>query len=149
MLVGPTSRLGSGEARTGWGQLKFAPLAVTNAFFRPIVFEARNGPMLGAALENTVFTIFLLQLVFGKTRALVPGIVARSPFLFSAVVFCGVFGLGVGLATANLGTMSRYRAPMMPFYVTTLLILRQRGRQTLELEERGRIRVRAGRGRLA
>ena len=92
---------------------------------------------------------FLLQLVFGKTRALVPGIVARSPFLFSAVVFCGVFGLGVGLATANLGTMSRYRAPMMPFYVTTLLILRQRGRQTLELEERGRIRVRAGRGRLA
>src|SRR5208283_5267449 len=120
---------GSGEARGGWDQMKFAPLAVVNAFFRPVVFEARNGPMLGAALENTILTIALLQILFGRTRAVVLKTIGRSPLLFAAIVFCGAFGLGVGLATANLGTLSRYRMPMMPFYVTTLLVLRYEGKK--------------------
>jgi hypothetical protein len=56
----------------------------------------------------------------------------RSPFLVSSVVFILVFGVGVGLATRNLGSLSRYRMPMMPFYATTLLVLRRRGREAIE-----------------
>jgi len=37
----------------------------------------------------------------------------------------GTFSVAVGLATTNLGTLSRYRMPMMPFYVTFILLLGQ------------------------
>jgi hypothetical protein len=44
------------------------------------------------------------------------------------MMFCATFtlalALGTGLATTNLGTLSRYRAPMMPFFFTLLLVLR-------------------------
>jgi len=41
------------------------------------------------------------------------------------VFFVLVLALGTGLSTANLGTLSRYRAPMMPFFLLLLIILRE------------------------
>ena len=44
------------------------------------------------------------------------------------MLFCAVFtlalALGTGLASTNMGTLSRYRAPMMPFFFVLLMVLR-------------------------
>jgi hypothetical protein len=42
------------------------------------------------------------------------------------LVFAVVLGLGTGLATANLGSLSRYRAPMVPYLATFLVVVRRR-----------------------
>ncbi len=124
---GSDIEIGSGEARTGLAQLRFVPMAAANAFFRPVLFEAKNGPQVGAAMENLVLTLAALQMVLRRIRGVGRSSFFRSPFLVSSAAFCLVFAVGVGLATGNLGTLSRYRMPMMPFYVTTILVLRRQG----------------------
>ena len=51
--------------------------------------------------------------------------VTANPALMFCFVFVLVLAMGTGLSTANLGTLSRYRAPMMPFFLLLLLILRE------------------------
>lgn len=127
---GSSIEIGSGEATTVADQLKFAPLALANALFRPAVFEARNAPAMAGALENAAITFALLSIVFGSPRKTVRIVLLRSPLLVASLVFVVIFGTGVGLGTSNLGTLSRYRMPMMPFYVTTVLVLLRRGRES-------------------
>lgn len=49
--------------------------------------------------------------------------VLTNPFLSMCAGFTATFGVVVGLATTNLGTLSRYRAPMVPFFVGMLLVV--------------------------
>lgn len=133
---GSNVEIGSGEAKTISQQLQFAPLALVNALFRPAIFEARNGPMLGAAFETTLVALGVLSLLRSKVRRIARESVMRSPFLVFSVVFATIFAVAVGLGTSNLGSLSRYRVPMMPFYVTIVLVLRRRGRKPLKNSQR-------------
>ncbi len=54
--------------------------------------------------------------------------IKKSPLLLFCIAFVGSFAVCVGLATSNLGSLSRYRVPMMPFYATLLLVLLQKAR---------------------
>jgi hypothetical protein len=129
MEGGSNIELGSGEAMTITQQLRFAPIALVNALFRPAIFEARNGPMLGAAVETTLLAIGVLSLLRTRVRKIARDSIIRSPLLVFSLVFGGVFAVAVGLGTSNLGSLSRYRVPMMPFLVTIVLVLRHRARQ--------------------
>jgi hypothetical protein len=126
---GSSIDIGSGEAKTIPEQLKFVPLALVNALFRPVVVEAKNAPAMGGAVENALLLLAVLSLLVGAARSAVRAALFRTPMLLSSAVFVVVFAAGVGLATSNLGTLSRYRMPMMPFYVTTVLVLLRRSRE--------------------
>ncbi len=111
------------EKRTLTQELVLAPMALFTALFRPFLFEARNVVQLVNALEST-----LLLLLFARSwrrtslRAMV-SYVSGSPALLFCLVFTLALAIGTGLATTNMGTLSRYRAPMMPFFFTLLLVL--------------------------
>jgi hypothetical protein len=124
--AGSTFEFGSADARTPLEQLPFVPFALANALFRPFVFEARNGPMLGAALETT----WLMWLSFSTLRRFrlreLRGALLSSPLLVFSLVFVITFAVAVGLATSNLGSLSRYRTPMIPMYAALLLLLREK-----------------------
>lgn len=106
-------------------QVKYFPLALVNALFRPFLFEVHNLSMLLAAVEMTVVLVLVLTLARRGSKAVVREITRRPPFMFAAL-FVLSFTAGVGLTTRNLGTLSRYRVPAMPMYVGTLLALRAR-----------------------
>lgn len=121
--------VGSDVGADSTGQLILAPLALFTAMFRPLLVEATNFPMLVGALETTVLLVAAtkasIALGFSEVRRELFG----RPVLAMATVFVVVFGTAVGLSTTNLGTLSRYRVPMMPFLVLMVvaLHLRQRG----------------------
>jgi hypothetical protein len=46
---------------------------------------------------------------------------SSSPLMFCAA-FTLTLGVAVGLATTNLGTLSRYRMPLVPFFVAMVLV---------------------------
>jgi hypothetical protein len=121
--------VGDEQARSIPEQIAFVPVAIVNAMFRPAFFEVRNAPMAMAAAENALTILVLLGLVAGALQTGALATWLRSPLLVFSVVFVLIFGIGVGLTTSNLGSLSRYRAPMMPFYVTTLLVLRSRSQR--------------------
>jgi hypothetical protein len=110
-------------------QLVYAPLALFTALFRPSIFDVRNGLMLANAMETFVLTAILVRAAFTRPFRDLWRSMWRSPVLMFCATFVAVFGVGVGLATTNFGTLSRYRAPLMPFFVVLVLVWSAQGRR--------------------
>jgi len=105
------------------GQLAYAPVALLAALFRPAIFEVSNLLMLANALETTVLTLMFGRILFTRNLGRVRREITDDPFLVFCVVFVLAFGIAVGLTSTNLGTLSRYRSPLLPFFATALLVL--------------------------
>lgn len=120
---GSATEVGDPTERSLAGQLAFAPLALLNSLFRPFLFEVHNAVALANALEMTVLLVLLILALkrLGVTRS--AKIIYRSPTLFACSVMTVILGVGVGLATPNIGTLSRYRSPMMPFWIVIIGVL--------------------------
>jgi hypothetical protein len=123
---GSNYALGNEQATTLTGQLAFAPIALLTVLVRPFIFEVRNFTMLMAAGESTAMLVLLVLLFRRVSVRAVIALVLRSPALSFCTSFSIVAGLAIGLATSNFGTLSRYRIPMMPYYVLLVLILSHR-----------------------
>ncbi len=105
------------------GQLLSAPLALVSSLFRPFFFEVHNFLSAINAFETTLLLLcFLFTFIRRKPREVLR-LISTSPTLIFCLVFVLAFGTGVGLATTNLGTLSRYRIPMMPFYGALIVLL--------------------------
>lgn len=118
--------VGDAATRSLGGQLTLAPLALVNALARPMLFDVRNVAQFVAALEMTALVWSVLKLLIVNPVKLVVSEIRRTPLLLACAIFVLVFGLGVGLSTPNLGSLSRYRLPMMPPYLAMILILKSR-----------------------
>lgn len=105
------------------GQLLFAPIAVFTSLFRPLIVEVHNTMSFINALETTAIVIVFIKILRARPwRQSIKMIMSSPPMMFCLVVTM-ILALGVGLTTTNMGTLSRYRMPMMPFYITLLLML--------------------------
>lgn len=108
------------------GQLALVPMALVTALFRPFIFESFTVMQFLNALEMTWILYLAVQVFRAQSWRGVLSRVTANPALMLCAVFTLIIALGTGLASANLGTLSRYRAPMMPFFLCLLLILRKR-----------------------
>jgi len=123
MRGGSNFALGGNVPTTLAGQLAYAPVALLAALFRPAIFEVTNLLMLANALETTVLTLLFGRILFTRNLGTVRRQIADDPFLVFCVVFVLAFGIAVGLTSTNLGTLSRYRSPLLPFFAMALLVL--------------------------
>ena len=90
------------------------PLGVATALFRPLLFEVRSLLLLLSALEMLTISVVLVR-NFGSFGG-VWRLLCRNWMMASSAVFVLVFSVALGLSATNLGTLARYRAPMMPYY---------------------------------
>ncbi|MBW2510259.1 MAG: hypothetical protein JRE81_16640 [Deltaproteobacteria bacterium] len=134
---GSNFALGDEIPTTLGGQLAYAPLALLASLFRPVIFEARNLLMLANALETTFLTVLLIRIVVTRDLFRVRRQVMDDPFLVFCTVFVLALGVAVGLASTNLGTLSRYRAPILPFLALTLFVLQKPRHLHSKVEEPG------------
>ena len=123
MRGGSKYALGDEIPTTLVGQLAYAPVALLASLFRPAIFEVRNPLMFANALETTVLTLLFARVLFTRNLGNVRRQVMDQPFLVFCVVFVIAFGIAVGLTSTNLGTLSRYRSPILPFFAVLLLVL--------------------------
>jgi hypothetical protein len=113
----------TGEDQSLRRQLVLMPIALPTALFRPLLIEVRNPMMFVNAIETTLLLVLFIRLVHrGKVLWLRRTILA-SPMLMFCFTFTVLLGTAVGLASTNLGSLSRYRMPFMPFFVMMLLVL--------------------------
>ena len=113
----------------------YLPVALLTSLYRPLLIEARNALQFVSALEMTVFLLLTIRAFLRKGARGVWRALMAKPVLVMSAVFAIVLGIGVGLATSNLGALSRYRVPLMPFYLMLLLALNRRAPS--EAERRG------------
>lgn len=125
MSGGSNFALGSGAPDTLVGQLAFAPVALLAALFRPAIFEVHNLLMLANAVETTALTLLFGRILLRRNYGAVRRQIMEEPFLVFCVVFVITFGIAVGLASTNLGTLSRYRCPILPFFAVLLFVLQK------------------------
>jgi len=106
------------------GLIKAAPVALILTLFRPFLWEGSGILMLVSAVENLVVLVLSLRafLILIRERSTFSSAI-RSPMFLSCLAFVILFGFAVGLSTPNLGSISRYRVPLIPFLVGTLTII--------------------------
>jgi hypothetical protein len=103
------------------GMLKLAPQAINVSLFRPYVWEVRNPLMLLSAVES-FFLLFFTLFVFFKRRTIVLEAL-RNPDILFCMVFSITFAFAVGVSTFNFGTLTRYKIPLLPFYLIGLILM--------------------------
>jgi len=99
--------------------LAHSPQAVFNTLTRPWLGEMAEPIYVAAGLENAL----LLALLAGALVALVRGRGGRLPFALGLVLggYCLLLAVLMGLSTPNLGSISRYRSTLLPFFLLLLL----------------------------
>lgn len=123
------------------GMIKLAPEAINVSLFRPYIWEVQNPLMLLSSIESIFFlllTVFVLVKV--GPRKLFIGL--SKPDVVFCLVFSLVFAFSVGISTYNFGSLSRYKIPLMPYYLTALILIwhyakpkRERNADLVELTE--------------
>jgi hypothetical protein len=132
---GSNYALGSEIPTTPSGQLLYAPVALLASLFRPAIFEVRNLLMFANAVETTVLTLLFGRIFLTRNLGRVRSQIMDEPFLVFCIVFVVAFGIAVGLTSANLGTLSRYRSPILPFFAIVLFVLQTPSRSLSPVEE--------------
>ncbi len=108
------------------GQLAYAPLALFAGLYRPLIFEARSSIMVVNGLETTVFLLLTARAVLYVRRRRSWRVLFQSEQLQFCLVYALVLALGIGLASSNLGTLSRYRTPVLPLWMVFLAVVQTR-----------------------
>lgn len=118
--AGSSYGLGFEGAESIGDQLFFAPIALVSTLFRPFIFEAHNLMALINALETSTFLFFWLYLLKKVGVVRLFNHTTSTPVVLFSFIFVIVFAVAVGLAAPNLGTLSRYRIPMVPIHALFL-----------------------------
>jgi hypothetical protein len=98
--------------------LKNTPLAIFSGLFRPLMFEAHNGFQWMAAFENLmllIIALFSVHTLFKKLRS------GEGILIFAVFVYIILLTVFITLSTPNFGTLSRYRAGYIPYFVFIVL----------------------------
>jgi hypothetical protein len=125
-----------GELDGTWQSLlKLMPQAINVTLFRPYLWEVRNPLMLLSAVESLVFlgiTLYMLYLAGARFFRLF-----RNPSILFCFMFSLTFAFAVGVSTYNFGTLTRYKIPLIPFYLVGLILMvdyAKRERKAAEFE---------------
>jgi hypothetical protein len=100
------------------GGLFALPIGIANTLLRPYIWEVSKANQLVAALENLV----ILYYVFSGWRHYLFKIGSADrqsirSIMYGSLMATLVCAAGVGLYASNLGTISRYRTPVLPIFL--------------------------------
>ena len=113
--------------------IRLLPQAINASLFRPYLWEVKNPLMLLSALES--LTLLVLTIYIGvRVRRNLFNIVLRPDILF-CLTFSISFAFAVGVSTFNFGTLTRYKIPMLPFYLLALLLILENEKSERKLAE--------------
>jgi hypothetical protein len=105
------------------GLIKSLPFAITAAFYRPFIWEAKKVTTFISAIESlalflvTLFVLFRCGPVFFFKKIL------QNPLVLFCFLFAIIFGFFCGISTLNFGSLVRYKLPCIPFYLYFLTLI--------------------------
>ena len=105
------------------GMLRKTPLAINVTLFRPYLWEVKNPVMLLSALESFFILLLTLFVLYKRGVGSTFRAIGRNHFLLFCILFSLSFAFSVGIATYNFGSLVRYKIPLLPFYVSALVVL--------------------------
>jgi hypothetical protein len=105
------------------GIVKKIPIGIATTLYRPFLWESQNLLVLVSALESFMIMAFTILVIFKAGVAASLRAVLTNAFVFLCIFFSFLFAAFVGISTLNFGTLTRYRIPILPFYMVGLLYI--------------------------
>jgi hypothetical protein len=130
--AGSTYSLGELDGSFG-SMVGLAPQAINVSLFRPYLWEVRNPLMLMSALESIALLMLTAYVCFKARSALIQAIF--NPNVLFCLLFSITFAFAVGVSTYNFGTLSRYKIPLLPFYLLALIFIYDAANRDRKLPE--------------
>jgi hypothetical protein len=100
-----------------------APSAINVTLFRPWIWEVNSFLMGFQAIESLLFLILTIWLLFKVNPINIIKYSFRSPEAAFVISFSLILAIGVGIASYNFGTLSRYKIPLMPLYLIWISLI--------------------------
>jgi hypothetical protein len=124
------------------GMISVFPQAVIVSLYRPFLWETRNPIMLLAALEATFFIWVTFRAITKAGIFRFINTLRTEHLALVGLVFTIPFCFGVGTSSGNFGTLVRYKIPMMPFYLASMLIVLEsyRLKRPIRKNRKGKLR---------
>lgn len=113
------SLIHSAALNSFWDALAISPKAFTTALYRPSIFEIRKSSYLPFAIESIGLVLMLLLALFFRKSKIQDLLDKLCAFLWVIIPFALIIGYTVPI----LGSVVRYRAPIIPLYILACLIL--------------------------
>lgn len=108
-----------GELDGTWqSMIRLAPAAVNVSLFRPYPWEVRSPLMILSTMESLIILLLTLTIFYRSGIRIFR--LMQKPEVILCIGFSLVFAFAVGISTYNFGTLSRYKIPLLPFYVMGL-----------------------------
>jgi hypothetical protein len=120
---GKSFDIGEFDASIGGISAK-APEAIFAGLFRPGIWDVRNAVMFVSSLENTYLLLLTLFLIIKLKFFGFFIYIRKNPMLMFAMLFALFFSFSVGLTVANFGSLVRLRIPALPFFVSSIFIIK-------------------------
>ena len=99
------------------------PPAVEAGLFRPYIWESKNIVMILSGLENLFILGITIVVLFNIRRRALYKLIAENPIIMYSLFFSIVFAFMIGLTTSNFGALVRFKIPLIPMYMASMLIL--------------------------
>jgi hypothetical protein len=107
------------------GVIQKAIPAINVTFFRPYIWEASGFLMIIAALEShVIFILFILTILSSSPKRLL-NLIRNEPLITFSLIFSLVLGFIVGFTSYNFGALVRYKIPILPLFISSILLLRK------------------------
>jgi hypothetical protein len=104
------------------GILSKSIFAIQIALFEPYIWNADGPFLLASALENIVILVLSLQTLLA-TRSKIANYINNNPYLTYGLTFSFILAFIIGFTTYNYGALVRYKIPLIPFFLSSLIIL--------------------------
>ena len=102
-----------------WSFLKNSPEAIINTLFRPHILESKTLFMLMSGIENLLLMLLIIvSFIFYKKPEK-----EALPLLYLALFFSLSLALIIGIVNPVLGSIVRFRVPLLSFFVIAFLVL--------------------------
>ncbi len=110
------------------GMLKLFLPAVNAGLFRPYLWESNSLVLLMAGVENTIILFLVIYLLIKTKIKNFFKIIGQNPILLFSVSFAILFSFMIGLTTSNFGALVRFKIPLIPFFISALLIIYEKNK---------------------
>jgi len=112
------------------GVLSKFHLATLAGLYRPYLWDVKNIVMFISAIENTIFLLLSLYVLFLSLFTwqrygwkYMQKVLFSDSFIVYSLVFSILFAFFIGLTTSNFGSLVRYKIPLIPFFMASLFII--------------------------
>ena len=108
---------------SGSGILTSIIPAINVTLFRPYLWESNSFLMLLSALESFLFLVLTLRLIINRNLIEKIKFLMSNPLILSFMAFCLTFAFAIGVVTNNFGALVRYKIPILPLFLISLIVL--------------------------